>query len=485
LIELTKAKETIEAFLGYLQSGDYDQAYTLLSKKEKERFGSLRRTYQGTTPTNEVIFKSFEISSLTIFLYTQGYVSNVTNSKQHNSGVNFRAAFTNNFKPASFSTSQCVLQNLHYVNLNNSNFLEFSFIEITLSAVRGNTTEQGWEIDNLGKVISVPSLKLEIEGKKTDSYDPFSSKEIIVPVENTLDASCASREIDGVEEIQNATIALVIKNGRRPLKWLEKSKTLEIIQYNENGEDHFPINCSGSMIRSLRDSHPKKIYVLTSLHCLMENRKSIPNGASLNLPLELNDHLYIIWDYRTKGCEERKPNSTAVAEKGFDYRDFPHTSTVELVAANPEGDSALLEVDLPAQEGEYVALGWTIFFYDMDLHRVSHPLGATQAYTSHRLLSEEVIERENLLSASSEITEKLKEHNLDPNHFLLSSTKQGVLRTFSSGSALVNPDFRIVGHLQDRVDNVSIGNVPFQVAIDSNLACSWNDFEKYLGELPP
>jgi hypothetical protein len=485
-IELSEAQQASEVFLGYLQNGDYDRAYAMLSGQEKERFESLRKTYQDNPPTNEVVFKSFEISALATFLYSQGYVSSISQGKQHDLEVNFKAVFTNIFNPAGFLTNQCIFQNLNHVNIIDSDLLEFTSIEITLSAARANTDSQEWEINNLGKIINIPSLKLKIEGKKIDSHDPFNNKEPYAAM-NTIDASCASREIDGIKKIQDATVALVIKNHRRqrPLKWSEVNKSLEVIEYNETDENHFPIYCSGSTIRSLRDSHVEKLYVLTSLHCLMENRESIPKGALLNLPLELNDSLYILWHFRTRECEESKQNRPAFSYKRFDYRDFPHTSTVKLVAANPESDSALLEVEPPAQAGEFVTLGWTIFFNDTNLHRVSHPFGATRAYTSHRLLSEEVIERENLLHASSQITQKLKENSLDPSYFLFSSTEQGVLRGLSSGSALVNSNFMILGHLQDKVNNVSLGNIRSQIAIDSNLACSWNDFEKYLGELPP
>jgi len=168
-------------------------------------------------------------------------------------------------------------------------------------------------------------------------------------------------------------------------------------------------SCSGGLLAD-NDPDDQIWYFLTANHCLKSN------AAARNL--ELN------WNYTTSyGDCEGGPWGTP-------------TLGATVKATGAQGDFTLLELNEPPPAGS-VFMGWTsaeVATTDDDefvLHRVHHPKGAPQSYTTH------FIDHEGFGTCAG----------LSIPQFIYSRDTLGTTESGSSGSLVVNDDGLVVGQL--------------------------------------
>lgn len=115
--------------------------------------------------------------------------------------------------------------------------------------------------------------------------------------------------------------------------------------------------CSGGLIAD--EGHSGTPYFLTANHCV--SRRKVADTVET----------YFFFTATNGGCDGPLEQ---------------HTVGSSIVATNRTGDFTLLRLDGSAPEGS-AFLGWTTdevaFSDETDLHRVSHPSGAPQAYSEH------------------------------------------------------------------------------------------------------
>jgi V8-like Glu-specific endopeptidase len=164
-------------------------------------------------------------------------------------------------------------------------------------------------------------------------------------------------------------------------------------------------SCSGGLLAD-NDPNSQIPYFLTANHCLKSG------GAARNLEL--------FWNYTTEtgGCSG--PGS-------------PMTSGATIKTTGAMGDFTLLELDEPPPLGS-VFMGWTseeVARADgLPLHRVHHPKGAPQSYTSH------VVDSDFGTCAGLPIPQ-----------FIYSLDTLGTTEGGSSGSLVTNDVGEVVGQL--------------------------------------
>ena len=166
-------------------------------------------------------------------------------------------------------------------------------------------------------------------------------------------------------------------------------------------------SCSGGLLADTLGSETP--YFLTANHCLKSNQ------AARNLEL--------FWDYTTSngGCS----GPTGLTTIG---------GTVK--ATGVKGDFTLLELDQPPPAGS-VFMGWTSAEVattnddEFVLHRVHHPKGAPQSYTTH------VIDYEGFGTCAG----------LPIPQFIYSRDTLGTTEGGSSGSLVANSNGEVVGQL--------------------------------------
>ncbi|HUP23215.1 MAG TPA: hypothetical protein VNB06_09790 [Thermoanaerobaculia bacterium] len=177
------------------------------------------------------------------------------------------------------------------------------------------------------------------------------------------------------------------------------------LQFVKGGEGFV---CTGSLLNNtLQDGTPN---LLTANHCLA-------NQSATNT-------LESFWDYKSATCGGSTPNLGSLQR----------SSGGQLLATSANGDYTLIRLSsIPANR---ILLGWTTTppANGALLHRISHPLGLNQAYSSATVLQHP----NPALSCGN-----------NTNRFIATDPLGGQGATFggSSGAAMVNAQLQVVGDL--------------------------------------
>jgi hypothetical protein len=123
--------------------------------------------------------------------------------------------------------------------------------------------------------------------------------------------------------------------------------------------------CSGGLLNNTSEDHTP--YFLTANHCISRDREAGTLEAYFQWWLDCGDECPTQWE---------------------DPAGVPRTLGSSVVATNKTGDYTVLLLSEPAPE-ESVFLGWstdeTAYSDGVMLYRISHPAGAPQAFSSHRV----------------------------------------------------------------------------------------------------
>ncbi len=202
--------------------------------------------------------------------------------------------------------------------------------------------------------------------------------------------------------------------------------------------------CSGGLVNSL--AAPGTAYFLTANHCISRDR----DAASM-------EAFFQFWtDCQNPECPEYNQITT------------PNTLGASIVATNKTGDYTLLLLAQSAPPGSEF-LGWyaePVAFTDgYELHRISHPGGAPQAYSNH-----------TVTELPPAICSSWPQGSWIYSHDVLGATEGG-----SSGSPVVNADGQIVGQLSgacgtnvnDTCDNINNSTVDGAFASYFSQVAPW------------
>ncbi len=209
--------------------------------------------------------------------------------------------------------------------------------------------------------------------------------------------------------------------------------------------------CSGGLIHSL-SAATETPYFLTANHCISRDRDASSMEA-----------FFQFWtDCESPVCPEYNQITT------------PSTLGASIIATNKTGDYTLLLLAQSAPGGS-AYLGWhadpVAFTDDYELHRISHPGGAPQAYSKHTVAETPVV-----------ICSSWPQGSWIYSHDVLGATEGG-----SSGSPVVNAEGQIVGQLSgacgynvnDTCDNEQNSTV------DGAFAAYYPEVAAWLGSAGP
>lgn len=470
----------------------------------------------------------------------------------------------------SFLLIPLVKEHLH---VKSSYALELTFVK---ELGTGDSEEKAWVLSRLGNLTRLPSTgninhKLPFPNpknlRKVDS-PTFNVPDlrIEIPINNSsyYSATCETKDgCDGscaqkIDEIRNATVfilsytPLVGKSNNAPLSW-DGKKLISIYEESELNYDTWERAdhaCSGTQIRSLNSFHERKtkvsseyVYILTALHCIVNNATYERVGTFRTLEkkktFNLNRQLVIFWNYRMSECTEDHNSKLLDFPKYFFYKgdgsvlkthpmsngsdiQLSFSPEVELIAGHVPSDIALLKVKLPVPLNYNVPteLGWDIMAEDVYTHYVAHPEKHTQSFTSFFQFSqteedkrdyidervglylETSFDPESRCKSCSEVQEPsfslldIKQNNI------ITLLDKGIASNGSSGSSSVTSDAKIVGVKSGSLDSLhqkendekkveinssskkckgDDGNDCFVIHADGDLSCAWPVIQKYLG----
>jgi PKD repeat protein len=227
------------------------------------------------------------------------------------------------------------------------------------------------------------------------------------------------------------------------IEWNNARNAVAHIRFVSGG---FVYICSGGLVASSGSPGP---YFLTANHCISRSREASSMEA--------------YFSYRsTVGCSA---SPTGCSGPGSS----PRTRGASIVSTNRTGDYTLLRLSESAPDGSYF-LGWSTAAVantnDTVLHRLSHPAGAPQAYSTHQV-----------------DTSKVTCNSWPRGSWIYSRDTFGATEGGSSGSPVLNSGAQIVGQLSggcgfnvsDNCDRES------NATVDGAFASYYSAVAPYLG----
>jgi hypothetical protein len=210
--------------------------------------------------------------------------------------------------------------------------------------------------------------------------------------------------------------------------------------------------CSGGLINDSDASNSLPLF-LTANHCISRDREA--------------NTLENFFQFATNSCSQVEP---ALCDESYAQLriDFPRTLGASIVSTGRDADYTLLRLAANAPNGS-AFLGWNstpVALSDgMDLFRISHPGGAPQSYSEHKV------------DADAPTCQSWPRGNRIYSRDVFGATEGG-----SSGSPVVNGDGQIVGQLSGACGtNVSDNCDPDSNAtVDGAFAAYFSAVEQFL-----